>query len=116
MGGVPGEVMAVVFPVVGLVILVGVLAVPVAKGRWWVLPIVVAAVASFRVVFTVEPSESFQESATFKFVEAGLNLALYGGFGALVYGLAARPKPGSWWARRHPSRTAQEPSMGTGSE
>ncbi len=85
------------------VILVGLLALAVVKGRWWVVPIVVAGLAGFVVVFTVEPSESFQRTAMFKWIEAGLNVASYGGFGALVYGVAARAKPGSWWGRRKPS-------------
>ncbi len=88
--------------VVGPLILLGLLTLLVAKGRWWLVPIVVAAAASFVVMFTTEPSESFQETTTFKLIETGLNVALFGGFGALAYGIAARAKPGSWWDRRYP--------------
>lgn len=101
MEGVPGEVMAVVFPVVALVGFLGLCGVIVAKGRWWVVPIMLAGVAGFFVVFTTEPSQSFQETTMFTVIEAGLNLALYGGLGAFVYGIAGRPRPGSWWERRN---------------
>ena len=83
------------------VIVVGLLALPVAKGRWWVVLIMVPAAVSFLVVFTVEPSESFQGTTTFKFVEAGLNVASYGGLAALAYGIVAPAKSGSWWDRRY---------------
>ena len=65
------------------------------------MPIVVAAAASFFVVFTVEPSESFQGTTTFKLIEAGLNVASYGGVAAIIYGIAAPAKPGSWWYKRN---------------
>ena len=76
------------------------LSVAVLKGRWWVAAVVIAAVVSLAVVFAVEPSASFQRSTRFKVVEAGLNIASYGGVATLVYGSAARAKPGSWWDRR----------------
>ncbi len=76
--------------------------VAVAKGRWWVALLGAASLASVVIIFTTEPSDSFQDSTTFKAVEAGLNIALYGGAIAFIYGAAAKAKPGSWWDRRYP--------------
>ena len=86
--------------VIGLLLALPVVAV--AKGRWWVLLLGVASIASVFVIFTVEPSASFQETATFKVVEAGLNIALFAGAVTFIYGAAAEAKSGSWWARRYP--------------
>jgi K+-sensing histidine kinase KdpD len=91
----------VITPVVASVILIGLIAFVVVKGRWWAALFGVVGVAAFLVVFTTEPSESFQETTTFKFVEAGINVLLFGGLGTFVYGLAASAKPSSLWARRN---------------
>ena len=100
-GGGDGGVGTLAALVILSVVLVGLLALPVAKGRWWVVPVVVAAAASFFVVFTVEPSESFQGTTTFKLIEVGLNVASYGGVAAIIYGIAAPAKPGSWSYKRN---------------
>ncbi len=95
------DVLGALLQVAAGVILVGILAVPVLRGRWWVVPIAVASAASFAVVFTYQPSESFQATTSFKLIEAALNVSLYAGLAALIYGVAAPAKPGSWWHRRN---------------
>lgn len=80
-------------------ILIGLLALVVAKGRWWATLIAIGGMAASFVVFTTEPSESFQGTLAFKVIEAGLNVALCGGVAALIYGIAAPAKPESWWNR-----------------
>jgi hypothetical protein len=43
-----------------------------------------------------EPDAAFQETTTFKVVEASIDVALYGGGFLLIVGAAMRPRPGSW--------------------
>ena len=84
---------------------VAVIATPVVisslKGRWWIgaagaTLFVSAFVALFGVVGG-EPDAAFQETTTFKVLEAAINIALYGGGLMLILGAAMRPRPGSWW-------------------
>ncbi|MEA3511058.1 MAG: hypothetical protein U9R51_06440 [Actinomycetota bacterium] len=71
------------------------------KGRWWIgVTGATLFVTAFVVLFGVvggEPDVAFQETTTFKVVEATINIALYGGGLLLILGAAMRPRPGSWW-------------------
>ena len=71
------------------------------KGRWWVGAAgATLFVSAFVVLFGVvggEPDTAFQETTTFRVVEAAINIALYGGGLMLILGAAMRPRPGSWW-------------------
>jgi hypothetical protein len=49
-----------------------------------------------------EPTAEFQETTTFKVVEAAINIGLYGGGFLLILGAAMRPRSGSWWNRNRP--------------
>lgn len=93
--------------VVVATIAIGVIPTPIVisslKGRWW-LGVAGGAlfVTAFVMLFGVvggEPSAAFQETATFKIVEAAINIALYGGGFLLILCAAMRPRPGSWWDR-----------------
>ena len=80
------------------------------KGRWWIGATgATLFVTAFAVLFGVVGGESdaaFQETTTFKVVEAAINIALYGGGLMLILGAAMRPRPGSWWDL---NRSAQLP-------
>ena len=89
------------------IIALSVIAIPIAisslKGRWW-LGVTGATlfVSAFLILFGFvggEPDAAFQETKTFKIVEAVINIALYGGSLLLIIGMAKRPRPGSWWDR-----------------
>lgn len=71
------------------------------KGRWWVGATgATLFVTAFVILFGVvgaEPDAAFQETTTFRVVEAAINIALYGGGLMLILGAAMRPRPGSWW-------------------
>lgn len=61
-----------------------------------------AHVPSFVILFGGvggEPDAAFQETTTFRIVEAAINIGLYGGGFLLIIGMAMRPRPGSWWDR-----------------
>ena len=44
-----------------------------------------------------EPSAEFQEPATFQVINAGINVALFGGLILLIFGAVRSARPGSWW-------------------
>ncbi|NNC92457.1 MAG: hypothetical protein HKN80_08170 [Acidimicrobiia bacterium] len=99
------SVLTVLYAILVIGLLFALPAVAVSTGRWWVVLLGVASIASVYVIFTVEPSDSFQETTTFTVVEAGLSIALFTGAIAFIYGAAAEAKPGSWWARRYPPKS-----------
>jgi len=91
--------------VIAATIALAIIATPVVisslKGRWWIGATgATLLVTAFVVLFGVvggEPDAAFQETTTFKVVEAAINIALYGGGLMLILGAAMRPRPGSWW-------------------
>jgi hypothetical protein len=71
------------------------------KGRCWIGAAgATLFVSAFVVLFCVvggEPDAAYQETTTFRVVEAAINIALYGGGLMLILGAAMRPRPRSWW-------------------
>jgi hypothetical protein len=71
------------------------------KGRWWIGATgATLFVAAFVVLFGVvggEADAAFQETTTFRVVEAAISIGLYGGGLMLILGAAMRPRLGSWW-------------------
>lgn len=96
------------------VIAIGVIAAPVVvswlKGRWWIgLTGAVLFVTAFALLLGVvggEPDAEFQQTTTFKVVEAAINIALYGGGSLLLFGALFRPRPGSWSDRNRSAKPA----------
>ena len=98
------NVLEIVVPVVAVALLLVLVAIPALKGRWWagvfgVGAFVVAFITAFGVFGFPEPSDDFQETLGFKLINVVGNVALYGGAGLAVYGVARRARPGSWWDR-----------------
>lgn len=103
------NVLEVLVPLIAL----GVLATPAVlsalKGRWWAGVLGVAGfVGGFVVAFgafgTPEPSTEFQETAAFQVINAGINVALFGGLILLILSAVRSARPGSWWDRHHRPR------------
>jgi hypothetical protein len=92
----------VIVTTIGLAVIATPIVISSLKGRWWIgVTGATLFVAAFVVLFGVvggEPDVAFQETTTFKVVEATINVALYGGGFLLIFGAAMRPRRGSWWA------------------
>lgn len=101
---------SIVAVMIGLVIIATPIAISSLKGRWWIgFAGALLFLSAFAVLFGViggEPDTAFQETATFKVVEAVVNVALYGGGFLMILGAAMRPRPDSWWDRNRGAHSA----------
>lgn len=95
------QITAVIVATTALAVIATPIVISSLKGRWWIgVSGGTIFVTAFVILFGVvggEPDADFQETTTFKVVEATINVALYGGAFLLILGAAMRPRLGSWW-------------------
>lgn len=102
------NILELVVPVLAVGVLLAPIVISTLKGRWWagvlgVGALVVAVITGFGLFGFPEPSDDFQQTLRFKLINLAGNVALYGGLGLAVFGVARRARPSSWWDRHKPT-------------
>ena len=98
---VSANVLEVLLPILGLLLIATPVVVSVLKKRWLGLIGAIVGVASAAVTFVVEPSAEFQETLIFWTIEKALNVGLIAGIGLVLFSMVRPARDGSWWSRRH---------------
>ena len=103
------NILEVLVPIVGIVLVATPIVIAVLKRRWLGPIAAIVGVGATIVTFKVEPSREFQDTALFWVIEKLLNIGVPVGIGLMLFSALRPARDGSWWDHRYGSN---EPPMG----
>ena len=95
----------VLLPIVGVALAAASIVIAVLKRRWLGPLAAIIGAGTAIVVFTVEPSPAFRDTALFWVIEKILNLGIPVGIGLLLFSAVLPAREGSWWGHRYGTKT-----------
>jgi hypothetical protein len=98
------NILEVLVPIIGVTLIALPIAVAALKQRWLGPIAAIIGVGATIVVFRVEPSPEFQDTALFWVIEKLLNIGIPVGIGLMLFSAVRPAREGSWWSHRYGRR------------
>ena len=98
---IAANILEVLVPIVGVVLVATPIVIAALKRRWLGPIAAIAGVGAAIVVFKVEPSPEFQDTALFWVIEKLLNIGMPVGIGLMLFSAIRPAREGSWWNQRY---------------
>ena len=98
------NILEVLVPIIGMVLVATPIVIAVLKRRWLGPLAAIVGVGATVVIFKVEPSPEFQDTVLFWVTEKALNVGIPLGIGLMLFSAIRPACEGSWWDHRHGSK------------
>ena len=99
------NILEVLVPIVGIVLVATPIVSAALKHRWLGPIAAIVGVGAAVVVFKVEPSPEFQDTALFWVIEKLLNIGAPVGIGLMLFSAIRPAREGSWWNQRYGTKS-----------